>query len=63
MLILFGHGVLVAGNTFLADTTPPSFLRSTNSRTSSTLISARELEATRNTQNRTSTFSLVTTAS
>ena len=27
MLILFGHGVLVAGNTFLADTTPPSFLR------------------------------------
>ena len=27
MLILFGHGVLVAGNTFLSDTTPPSFLR------------------------------------
>jgi hypothetical protein len=27
MLILFGHGVLVAGNTFLADDTPPSFLR------------------------------------
>jgi hypothetical protein len=27
MLILFGHGVLVGGNTFLYDTTPPSFLR------------------------------------
>jgi hypothetical protein len=27
MLILFGHGILVAGNTFLSDTTPPSFLR------------------------------------
>ena len=27
MLILFGHGVLVAGNTFLGDTNPPSFLR------------------------------------
>lgn len=27
MLILFGHGVLVAGNTFLADDAPPSFLR------------------------------------
>lgn len=27
MLILFGHGVLVAGNTFLGDSTPPSFLR------------------------------------
>jgi hypothetical protein len=27
MLILFGHGVLAAGNTFLSDTTPPSFLR------------------------------------
>jgi hypothetical protein len=26
MLILFGHGTLVAGNTFLADTQPPSFL-------------------------------------
>jgi hypothetical protein len=26
MLILFGHGTLVAGNTFLADTNPPSFL-------------------------------------
>jgi hypothetical protein len=30
MLILFGHGVLVAGNTFLGDTTPPSFLRLTD---------------------------------
>lgn len=27
MLILFGHGSAVAGNTFLADNTPPSFLR------------------------------------
>jgi len=27
MLILFGHGNLVAGNTFLADTNPPSFLK------------------------------------
>jgi hypothetical protein len=27
MLILFGHGLLVAGNTFLADTQPPSFLK------------------------------------
>jgi len=27
MLILFGHGTLVAGNTFLADTTPPSYIR------------------------------------
>lgn len=27
MLILFGHGTLVAGNTFLADTNPPSFLK------------------------------------
>ena len=27
MLILFGHGTLVAGNTFLADTQPPSFLK------------------------------------
>ncbi len=27
MLILFGHGVLVGGNTFLSDTNPPSFLR------------------------------------
>lgn len=27
MLILFGHGTLVAGNTFLADTAPPSFLK------------------------------------
>jgi hypothetical protein len=27
MLILFGHGTLVAGNTFLADTNPPSYLR------------------------------------
>ena len=27
MLILFGHGILVAGNTFLADAAPPSFLR------------------------------------
>jgi hypothetical protein len=27
MLILFGHGTLVAGNTFLADTKPPSFLK------------------------------------
>jgi hypothetical protein len=26
MLILFGHGPLVAGNTFLTDTNPPSFL-------------------------------------
>ncbi len=27
MLILFGHGTAVAGNTFLADNNPPSFLR------------------------------------
>ena len=27
MLVLFGHGTLVAGNTFLADTQPPSFLK------------------------------------
>lgn len=27
MLILFGHGSAVAGNTFLADSNPPSFLR------------------------------------
>ena len=27
MLILFGHGNLVAGNTFLADSTPPSYLK------------------------------------
>lgn len=27
MLILFGHGSVVAGNTFLADDNPPSFLR------------------------------------
>jgi Clostripain family len=27
MLILFGHGTLVAGNTFLADTQPPSYLK------------------------------------
>lgn len=27
MLILFGHGVLVAGNTFLADSSPPSYLK------------------------------------
>ena len=27
MLILFGHGVLVAGNTFLADDNPPSYIR------------------------------------
>ena len=27
MLILFGHGTLVAGNTFLGDTQPPSFLK------------------------------------
>ena len=27
MLILFGHGTLVAGTTFLADTQPPSFLK------------------------------------
>jgi len=27
MLILFGHGVLVGGKTFLYDSTPPSFLR------------------------------------
>jgi Clostripain family len=27
MLILFGHGILVSGNTFLVDSTPPSFLR------------------------------------
>ena len=26
ILILFGHGTLIAGNTFLADTNPPSFL-------------------------------------
>jgi hypothetical protein len=30
MLILFGHGPLVAGNTFLMDTTPPSFLKLTD---------------------------------
>jgi hypothetical protein len=30
MLILFGHGTIVAGNTFLADTTPPSYLRLTD---------------------------------
>lgn len=27
MLILYGHGNLVAGNTFLSDTNPPSFLK------------------------------------
>lgn len=27
MLVLFGHGTLVAGNTFLADTNPPSYLK------------------------------------
>ena len=27
MLVLFGHGTLVAGNTFLTDTQPPSFLK------------------------------------
>ncbi len=27
ILILFGHGTLVAGNTFLADTKPPSYLK------------------------------------
>lgn len=27
MLVLFGHGTLVAGTTFLADTQPPSFLK------------------------------------
>ena len=27
MLILFGHGTLVAGNTFLSDTNPPSYLK------------------------------------
>ena len=27
MLILFGHGPLVAGNTFLSDSTPPSYLK------------------------------------
>jgi hypothetical protein len=27
MLILFGHGPLVAGNTFLSDTNPPSYLK------------------------------------
>jgi hypothetical protein len=27
MLVLFGHGSAVAGNTFLADSNPPSFLR------------------------------------
>jgi hypothetical protein len=27
MLILFGHGTVVAGNTFLADNNPPSFLK------------------------------------
>ena len=27
MLILYGHGNLVAGNTFLSDTSPPSFLK------------------------------------
>ena len=30
MLILFGHGPLVAGNTFLMDTTPPSYLKLTD---------------------------------
>lgn len=30
MLILFGHGPLVAGNTFLSDTTPPSYLKLTD---------------------------------
>ncbi len=30
MLILFGHGSAVAGNTFLADDNPPSFLRLTD---------------------------------
>ncbi|MDX6500805.1 MAG: hypothetical protein QOG23_4065 [Blastocatellia bacterium] len=30
MLILFGHGTIVAGNTFLSDTTPPSYLRLTD---------------------------------
>jgi len=29
MLIVFGHGTLVAGNTFLADTNPPSYLKLT----------------------------------
>lgn len=29
MLIVFGHGTLVAGNTFLADTSPPSYLKLT----------------------------------
>ena len=27
MLLVFGHGVLVAGNTFLTDTNPPSYLK------------------------------------
>ena len=27
MLLLFGHGTVVAGNTFLADTSPPSYLK------------------------------------
>jgi Clostripain family len=30
MLILFGHGPLVAGNTFLSDSTPPSYLKLTD---------------------------------
>jgi hypothetical protein len=63
MLILFGHSVLVAGNTFLADTTPPSFLRLNEFADIINTHFGRELEATRNTQNRTSTFSLVTTSS
>ena len=41
MLILFGHGGLVAGNTFLADDNPPSFLRLTEfSKILSTYFSA-----------------------
>lgn len=30
MLILFGHGPLVSGNTFLSDSTPPSYLKLTD---------------------------------
>jgi hypothetical protein len=30
MLILFGHGTIVGGNTFLSDTNPPSYLRLTD---------------------------------
>lgn len=44
MLILFGHGSAVAGNTFLADNTPPSFLRLKELRT----VLARHFDARQN---------------